>query len=141
MRILIINGPNLNLLAKREPEKYGGRAFEDYLAELRSAFPDAVLEFFQSNIEGELIDLVHGADGHCNGIVINAGGYSHNSVALRDAIAAVRVPVIEVHITNVLDREQFRHVSMIGGVCIGTVMGLGLDGYRLAVDHLMRIKE
>jgi len=138
MRILILNGPNLNLLASREPSVYGGRSFEEYLAELREAFPQARIDHLQSNLEGELVTAIQQADGHADGVVLNAGGYSHTSVAIRDAIAAVRVPVLEVHITNLLAREPFRHESLTGAVCVGSIMGLGLDGYRLAVQHLLQ---
>jgi 3-dehydroquinate dehydratase-2 len=137
-RILIINGPNLDRLGTREPGIYGDRSFEDHLPELRAAFPGTVIEHFQSNIEGELINMIHAVEGHCRGIVLNAGGYTHTSVALRDAIASVKVPVVEVHISNLLTRESFRHGSIIGPVCAGSIMGLGLDGYRLGIDHLLR---
>lgn len=137
-RILILNGPNLNLLGSREPEVYGGRSFEEYLTDLRKAFPGHVIDHRQTNIEGELVDAVQQADGGYAGVILNAGGFTHTSVALRDAIAAVRVPVIEVHISNLLAREPFRHTSLTGGVCMGGIMGLGLDGYRLAIDHLLQ---
>lgn len=135
--LLILNGPNLNLLASREPAVYGGRSFEEYLAELRESFPQARIEHLQSNLEGELVTAIQQADGTTDGVVLNAGGYTHTSVAIRDAIAAVRVPVIEVHISNLLAREPFRHESLTGAVCMGSIMGLGLDGYRLAVEHLL----
>jgi 3-dehydroquinate dehydratase-2 len=138
MRILILNGPNLNLLASREPSVYGGRSFEEYLAELREAFPQTRIDHLQSNLEGELVTAIQQADGWADGVVLNAGGYSHTSVAIHDAIAAVRVPVIEVHITNILAREPFRHESITGAACAGSIMGLGLDGYRLAVQHLLQ---
>jgi 3-dehydroquinate dehydratase II len=137
-RILIINGPNLNLLGTREPALYGGRSMEDYGPEVQAAFPGVELQVRQSNVEGELITWVQEAARDCDGIVINAGGYSHTSVALRDAVAAISIPVIEVHVSNLLAREPFRHVSLVGAVCAGSIMGLGLDGYRLAVDHLLR---
>jgi len=137
MKIAIINGPNLNLLGKREPGIYGDRSFEEFLHALRKHYPDHDLDHFQSNVEGELVNALQTADSLYVGVVFNAGGYTHTSVALRDCIAAIKVPVIEVHITNVLKREEFRHTSLIGGVCLGTVSGLGLDGYRLAVDHLV----
>lgn len=138
MRILILNGPNLNLLASREPSIYGGRSFEEYLSELREVFPQTRIDHLQSNLEGELVSAIQQADGQVDGVVLNAGGYAHTSVAIRDAIAAVRVAVIEVHITNLLAREPFRHESLTGAVCVGSVMGLGLDGYRLAVQHLLQ---
>jgi 3-dehydroquinate dehydratase-2 len=139
MRILLLNGLNLNLLGQREPEKYGTRTMEEVLAELRKAYPQVDIELRQSNLEGELVTWVQQA-GEGDAVVLNAGGYSHTSVALRDAVAALKVPVVEVHITNLLSREPFRHRSLVGEVCKGSIMGLGTDGYRLAVDHLLRSK-
>jgi 3-dehydroquinate dehydratase-2 len=144
MKILIINGPNLNLLGKREPGIYGATDFETYLATLRAAYPDVGIDYFQSNIEGEMIDAIQRADnreadgGACDGVLLNAGGYTHTSVALRDAIGAVSVPVVEVHISSILAREDFRHVSLIAPVCRGSVMGFGLDGYRLALLSFLK---
>ena len=137
-RFLILNGPNLNLLGSREPEIYGGRSFAEYLEDLRAEFAGDRIDHAQTNIEGELVEAVQRADGACDGVVLNAGGYSHTSVALRDAVSAVRVPVVEVHISNLLAREPFRHQSLTGAVCAGSIMGLGLDGYRLALLHLLR---
>ncbi|MBL8003158.1 MAG: type II 3-dehydroquinate dehydratase [Flavobacteriales bacterium] len=137
MKLLVVNGPNLNLLGRREPGVYGDRSFESYLPALRKRFPEHDIDHYQSNVEGELVNALQAADGAFDGVVLNAGGYTHTSVALRDCIAAIKVPVIEVHISNVLKREEFRHTSLIGGVCLGTIAGLGLDGYRLAVDHLL----
>lgn len=137
MKLLLLNGPNLNLLGQREPGVYGHRSFVDLLHELRKRFPEHDLDHFQSNVEGELVNALQAADDGYDGVVFNAGGYTHTSVALRDCIAAIKAPVIEVHISNVLKREEFRHTSMIGGVSLGTISGLGLDGYRLAVDHLV----
>ena len=137
-RILLLNGPNLNLLGSRETAVYGERSMEECLRDLRTTYPDVELVLQQSNVEGELIDAVQQADGHFDGVVLNAGGYTHTSVALRDAIAAVKVPVVEVHLSNLLAREPFRHVSLTGAVCVGSIMGLGLDGYRLAVAHLLQ---
>jgi len=137
MKIEIINGPNLNLLGKREPEKYGVTSFEDYLVKLRSHFPDAVFDYFQSNVEGELINEIHKVGFSYDGIIFNAGGYTHTSVALADAIAAVKSPVVEVHITNLSAREEFRHTSLIGRSCAGSISGFGLDSYRLAVEALI----
>jgi 3-dehydroquinate dehydratase-2 len=137
MKLLVVNGPNLNLLGRREPGVYGSRSFEAYLHDLRKVFPEHDIDHYQSNVEGELVNALQAADGAFDGVVLNAGGYTHTSVALRDCIAAIKVPVIEVHISNVLGREEFRHTSLIGGVCLGTIAGLGLDGYRLAVDHLI----
>jgi 3-dehydroquinate dehydratase-2 len=141
MRIVIINGPNLNLLGKREPEKYGKSSFEDYFVTLKSRFPAIDFEYFQSNIEGELINEIQKAGFISNGIILNAGGYTHTSVAITDAIAAVKSPVIEVHITNVAAREDFRHTSLIGRSCAGTIAGFGLDSYRLAVEALVEINK
>lgn len=138
VRILILNGPNLNLLGSREPQVYGGMSLEEMMEEVRSAFPQAVIEHVQSNHEGELVEAVQQAVGRYAGVVLNAGGYSHTSVALRDAVAAVDIPVVEVHITNLLAREPFRHTSLVGSVCVGGIMGLGGDGYRLAVQYLLQ---
>ena len=140
MKLLIINGPNLNLLGKREPGVYGVASAESIFEGLKNEYPDVVLEYFQSNIEGELIDAIQKADGLFDGVVLNAGGYTHTSVALRDAIAAVGLDVVEVHISNVLSREEFRHTSLIGGVCRGSIAGFGPDSYRLAVDYFVKRK-
>ncbi|HEX2975166.1 MAG TPA: type II 3-dehydroquinate dehydratase [Bacteroidales bacterium] len=139
MKVVIINGPNLNLLGKREPEKYGNTSFEDYLVKLAGRFPNIDMEYFQSNVEGELINEIHRTGFTVDGIILNAGGYTHTSVALADAIASVKAPVIEVHITNVAAREEFRHTSLIGRSCAGTVAGFGLDSYRLAVEALTEL--
>jgi len=141
MKITIINGPNLNLLGRREPEKYGHSSFEDYLTVLKSRFPDINFEYFQSNIEGEIINGIQKSDVVSDGIVLNAGGYTHTSVAITDAIAAVKLPVIEVHITNIPAREDFRHTSLIGRSCAGCISGFGLDSYRLAVEALIEINN
>lgn len=136
MKILIINGPNLNLLGKREKSIYGSQSFEQYLEMLLPVFEGMVIDSCQSNVEGELINRIHDAVGHYDGIVLNAGGYTHTSVALADAVAAVDLPVVEVHISNLLKREEFRHKSLIGPNCIGTIMGFGLDSYRLGIESL-----
>jgi 3-dehydroquinate dehydratase-2 len=144
MQILILNGPNLNLLGKREKGIYGNQPFEDYLKLLVSVFEEIQIEYFQSNWEGELIDQLHAAAGRFDGIVLNAGGYTHTSVALADAVAAIEVPVVEVHISNLLKREEFRHQSLIGPNCIGTIMGFGMDSYRLGIESLrvfLKIKK
>ncbi len=135
---MIINGPNLNLLGVREPGIYGHRNFEDYLAELRGQYRDADIEYFQSNHEGAIIDKLHekGFSG-CDAIILNAGAYTHTSLAIADAIAAINTPVIEVHISNVHAREDVRHRSMISGVCRGVIAGFGLDSYRLAVENVI----
>ncbi len=137
-KIMIINGPNLNLLGVREPGIYGHRNFEDYLAELRGQYRDADIEYFQSNHEGAIIDKLHekGFSG-CDAIILNAGAYTHTSLAIADAIAAINTPVIEVHISNVHAREDVRHRSMISGVCRGVIAGFGLDSYRLAVENVI----
>ncbi len=136
--LIIINGPNLNLLGKREPGIYGARGFEDYLLELKNLFPQVALTYFQSNVEGELINKIHEVGFAFDGIVLNAGGYTHTSIALGDAIAAITAPVVEVHISNVHAREAFRHHSYLSKHCAGVIVGFGLEGYRLAVEHLAR---
>mgnify|MGYP000853456910 FL=1 len=139
MKIQIINGPNLNLLGKREPEKYGHITFEEYLAALRTLYPGINFTYFQSNIEGELIDAIQKSGFNVDGIILNPGGYTHTSVAVADAVAAVSSPVIEVHLTNISAREEFRHKSLVSRSCAGTITGLGLDGYRLATEALKKI--
>jgi 3-dehydroquinate dehydratase-2 len=141
MHIVIINGPNLNLLGKREPEKYGHSSFEEYLVVLESRYPDINFEYFQSNTEGELIDKIQKAGFSSDGIILNAGGYTHTSVSITDAIAAVKTAVIEVHITNIASREEFRHTSLIGRSCAGSISGFGLDSYRLAAEALIEMKN
>lgn len=131
MDLLIVNGPNLNLLGTREPEIYGNRTFSDCLEELRAGF-DGTIDYVQTNIEGEIIDALQ-ASRHA-GIILNAGGYTHTSVAIRDCISAIAVPVVEVHISNLAQREGFRHDSLITAVCKGSIMGFGMDGYRLALQ-------
>lgn len=140
MKIAIINGPNLNLLGKREPELYGARTFESYLEELKSRYTACDLVYFQSNVEGELIQCLHDHGFHSDGIVLNAGAYTHTSVALADAVAAISSPVIEVHISNIFNREDYRHVSYLGAKCKGSISGLGLNGYDLAIEALIRLK-
>lgn len=138
MKIQIINGPNLNLLGKREPDKYGSLSFEDYLVELRSYYRETAIDYYQSNIEGEIIDKLHETGFTYDGIVLNPGGYTHTSVSVADAVASIKTPVIEVHITNVQAREEFRHTSLVGRYCSGTIIGFGLDGYRLAIEALIQ---
>ena len=138
MKIQIINGPNINLLGKREPEIYGTRSFDDYLVELRKAHPDVEIDYFQSNVEGVMIDKIQEVGFDYDGIVLNAGAYTHTSIALQDAIRAIKAPVIEVHISNVHQREEFRHKSMISCVCLGVICGFGLDSYSLAVEALLK---
>lgn len=141
MRIQIINGPNLNLLGKREPEKYGYISFEDYLMTLQSLYPEIKFDYYQSNIEGELIDKIHNSGFSADGIILNPGGYTHTSVSVADAVASVKSPVVEVHITNISAREEFRHVSLVGRFCAGSITGFGLDGYRLAAEALIKISS
>jgi 3-dehydroquinate dehydratase II len=137
-KIIIINGPNLNLLGKREPDIYGDMSFEDFFADLKDVYSDSVqLSAFQSNIEGELIDKIQEVGFSYHGIILNAGGYTHTSVALRDAVAAVKTPVIEVHISNPYAREEFRHTSLISGVSKGIIAGFGMESYALAVDSFL----
>ena len=135
--ITIINGPNLNLLGKREPDVYGNTSFEDYLNKLRSTFPDVEIEYFQSNIEGELINALQDAGFSKDGIIINPGGYTHTSVAIGDAVAAIKAPVVEVHISNIHAREEFRKLSHVSAKVKGTIAGLGLKGYELALRFLV----
>ncbi|MCQ2226021.1 MAG: type II 3-dehydroquinate dehydratase [Paludibacteraceae bacterium] len=137
MNIIIINGPNLNLLGKREPGIYGSRSFEDYLEELQERYPDVTISYYQSNIEGELINTIQETGFICDGIVLNAGAYTHTSVAIADAIRAIKCPVVEVHISNVHKREEFRHHSYLSPVCKGVIAGFGMDSYRLAIEALI----
>lgn len=138
MTIQIINGPNLNLLGVREPDVYGCTSFDDFLPRLRACFPDVQIDYFQSNIEGELINKLQAVGFQCDGIVLNAGAYTHTSIALADCIRAISAPVVEVHISNVHQREPFRHQSMIAAACRGVICGFGLDGYRLAIESFKR---
>lgn len=139
MKILVINGPNLNLLGKREPSIYGNTTFDMYFAELVSLYTDSCkLFYYQSNHEGDLIDKIHEVGFEYDGIVMNAGAYTHTSIALHDAIKAVTTPVIEVHISNIHAREEFRHKSMIAPACKGAVVGLGLESYKLAIEYIIR---
>ena len=137
MQITIINGPNLNLLGTREPEVYGNRTFEQYFAALKQQFPGVTFHYFQSNIEGELIDELQRTGFSSDGIILNPGGYTHTSVAIGDAIAAIPAPVIEVHISNVHAREEFRKISHVSAKSKGTIMGLGLKGYELALKYFI----
>lgn len=138
MKILIINGPNLNLLGTREPQHYGTGTMDGVLDALKSQYPRVEFDYYQSNVEGLLIDRLHKTlEEPCDGVVLNAGGYTHTSVALRDAIAAIKVPVVEVHISNVHSREEFRHRSLISAVCKGVICGFGLESYRLGVEALL----
>ena len=136
MTIAIINGPNLNLLGTREPEIYGSTGFDTYLKELQAAFPAETLSYFQSNVEGEIIDALHRARTQAGAVILNAAGYTHTSVAIGDAVKAIGIPVVEVHISNVFAREEFRHRSFIAPHAIGVICGLGLSGYNLAIQFL-----
>lgn len=138
MKIQIINGPNLNLLGIREPGIYGNLGFDEYIEQLRTMYSILEIDYFQSNVEGELINKLHEVGFSYDGIVINAGGYTHTSVALADAIAAINSPVIEVHVSNIYAREEYRHVSLTGKNCKGVLTGFGLDGYRLAIESLLK---
>lgn len=138
MKIIIINGPNLNLLGKRETSIYGNESFESYFDSLKVQFSEIEFIYFQSNIEGELVNKIHEYGFYADGIIMNAGAYTHTSVAIRDAISGIKTPVVEVHISNTLTREDFRHKSLIGPVCRGCVMGFGLDSYRLAIQSFLK---
>lgn len=139
MKIQIINGPNLNLLGRREPDKYGNISFEEYLDSLHKLFPGIRIEYFQSNVEGEIINKIHEIGFDFDGIILNSGGYTHTSVSIADAVSAVSAPVIEVHITNISAREGFRHNSIVGRYCTGSIIGLGLFGYKLAIEALIEL--
>jgi 3-dehydroquinate dehydratase-2 len=140
MKIQIINGPNLNLLGKRETSIYGNQSFEDFFALLKTRFHDLELHYYQSNVEGELVNKLHEVGFSFDGIILNAGAYTHTSVAIHDAIAGIKTPVIEVHISNVYAREEFRHKSLITSKCIGLLTGFGMEGYALALEYLKTSK-
>ena len=135
-QILLLNGPNLNLLGSREPEVYGSTTLEGMISDLRNEFPDIEIEDFQSNDEGALIDAIQDYGSRFNGIVFNPGGYAHTSVAIRDAVSSIPAPVIEVHISNIHSREEFRNISIVGGACKAVISGLGVSGYSVAIEHL-----
>ncbi len=139
MKLIIINGPNLNLLGKRETNIYGSEDFGVYFESLKKMFPEAELSYCQSNVEGEIVNKIHEHGFSGDGIILNAGAYTHTSVAIRDAISGVKTTVVEVHISNTLTREKFRHKSIIGPVCKGCIMGFGLDSYRLAVQYFLNL--
>ena len=141
LQLTIINGPNLNLLGTREPEIYGSQSFEKFLERLKLRFPGVSFSYFQSNIEGELINFIHSSGNVSQGIILNAGAYSHTSIALGDAVASIKVPAIEVHISNVLAREDYRKTSFIAAKCVGSISGLGLEGYALAVHYFANLTE
>jgi 3-dehydroquinate dehydratase-2 len=138
MKIQIINGPNLNLLGVREPGIYGSIGFDEYIKQLRDMYSIIEIDYFQSNVEGELINKLHEVGFSYDGIVINGGAYTHTSVAIADAIAAINTPVVEVHISNIYAREEYRHVSLTGKNCKGVLTGFGMDGYRLAIESLLQ---
>ena len=137
MHIAIINGPNLNLLGTREPEVYGSQTFEEYFETLKQKFPDVELSYFQSNVEGELINKLQEMAKTSDGIILNAAAYTHTSVGLGDAISAIQTPVMEVHISNIYAREEYRHHSFLTGKCVGVISGLGLKGYELAMKYFI----
>lgn len=137
MKIIIINGPNLNLLGVREKSIYGDTNFEKYLTKVQVKYKNLNINYYQSNIEGEIIDKLHEVGFSYDGVILNAGAYTHTSVAIRDAVSAINTPVVEVHISNILTRENFRHESLIGSVCRGSIMGFGLDSYRLAIESFL----
>ncbi len=139
MRILIINGPNLNLLGTREPKLYGSQSFEDFLKELKPRFTTQEIDYFQSNVEGELITAIQQAQHNYDGIILNAAAYSHTSIGIADAVTAIEIPVVEVHISNIYKRENFRHFTYLSSRCIGTISGLGLKGYELALEYLLSL--
>jgi 3-dehydroquinate dehydratase-2 len=141
MRILIVNGPNLNLLGTREPGIYGRMTMESYLEILRKEYPQVEIDYYQSNVEGEIINKMHEVGFTYDGIVLNAGGYSHTSVAIHDAISSISTPVVEVHISNIYAREEYRRHSLLSDACRGVICGLGLTGYRLAIEGLLSGSE
>ena len=136
-KIIIINGPNLNLIGKREPKIYGNSSMEDYLTEIRNNFPEIQIDYFQSNVEGDLINKLQEVGFSYDGVVLNAGGYTHTSVAISDAVAAIQTSVVEVHISNVYKREDYRHQSLMAKNCIGIVAGFGLHSYKMAIDSFL----
>ena len=137
LKIQIINGPNLNLLGKREPEVYGSTSFEEYFEELKRQFPSVEIHYYQSNVEGELINKIHEVGFSYDAILLNAGGYTHTSVAISDAISGVTTPTLEVHISNIYKREEFRHKSIISKSCVGMISGLGLKSYSLGIQYFL----
>lgn len=137
MKLIIINGPNLNLLGKREKEIYGNQTFEVFIKKIQDEFPEVEIEYYQSNVEGDLINKLHEKGFSYDGIIINAGGYTHTSVAIADAIKAIETPVVEVHISNIFAREEFRHKSLLSRVCKGSISGFGLNSYKLAIQSYL----
>lgn len=141
MNIQIINGPNLNLLGKREPEVYGNKTFDTFFGELKNRFPKVEFSYYQSNVEGELINKLQETGFSFDGIILNAGAYTHTSIAIHDAIASIKTPVVEVHISNIYAREEFRHTSLITSKCAGLITGFGMEGYALAVQWVLNTKS
>tara|TARA_B100001250_G_scaffold311653_1_gene273629 strand:+ start:472 stop:888 length:417 start_codon:yes stop_codon:yes gene_type:complete len=137
MNVIIINGPNLNLLGKRNPDVYGNVSFDSYFKNLKNSFKTLRLDYYQSNVEGELIDKLQEVDDLYDYIILNAGGYTHTSVALADCVESIQTPVVEVHISNIYGRDEFRRKSLLSPFCVGSIVGLGLDGYRLAINHII----
>ena len=138
MKLIIINGPNLNLLGTREKQVYGEISFDEYFSKLKNIFPETELEYYQSNVEGEIINKLHEVGFSYDGVILNAGGYTHTSIAIADAIAAIKTPVIEVHISNIFAREEYRHISLIAPKCKGSISGFGLESYRLAIESFRK---
>lgn len=138
MKLIIINGPNLNLLGIREKEVYGNKTFDDYFEELKEKYPQVELEYYQNNVEGELINEIQEKGFLYDGIILNAGGYTHTSVAIADAVKAIKAPVVEVHISNIFAREDYRHVSYLGKNCVGSISGFGLKSYDLAIEYFLK---
>lgn len=136
MKILILNGANLNLQGKRDRGVYGCESFDEFIPRLRQKYADCTIEYLQTNIEGEIVTALHDAEGEYDGVLLNAGGYTHTSVVIRDAISAIDTPVVEIHISNIAAREEFRHTTLIGAVAIGSIVGFGLNSYRLGVEAL-----
>ena len=141
MKIAIINGPNLNLLGKRETDIYGNESFDNYLEKLKAKFPSVEFNYFQSNVEGELVNEIQRVGFSFDGIILNPAGYSHTSVSIGDAVAAIKTPVVEVHISNIFGREEFRKISLISGKSVGVISGLGLTGYELAVGYFLKTNQ
>lgn len=141
MKIQIINGPSLNLIGKRQPSMYGETPFDSFLKNLKKRYTDVQIDYFQSNIEGEIIDKIQEVGFTYTGIVINAGGYTHTSVSIADALSAIETPAVEIHITNILGRDEYRHVSFVANACSGSIMGFGLDSYRLGIEAILEMKR
>jgi 3-dehydroquinate dehydratase II len=141
MKIQIINGPNLNLLGKRETSIYGSQSFEEFLATLKTTFPSTTLDYYQSNVEGEIVNKIHEVGFSYDGIILNAGAYTHTSVAIHDAIGGIKTPTVEVHISNVYTREEFRHKSLITSKCVGMLTGFGMDGYAMAIHYFLELRR